>query len=97
MNDGVWNGERILPEGWVKYVMTPGPVQPTDGRGYGGQFWLYRGVDGLPADAFTPDGGQGQYSMIVPSHKTVIVRRGFDASPVFRISKFCADVLKAID
>ena len=97
LNDGVWNGERILPEGWAKFVATPGPVQPTDGRGYGAQFWLYPGIDGLPADAFTPDGAQGQYSMIIRSQNTVIVRRGFDASPGFKISKFCADVIDTID
>jgi CubicO group peptidase (beta-lactamase class C family) len=97
LNDGIWNGERVLPEGWAKFVATLGPVQPTDGRGYGAQFRLYRGIDGLPADAFTPDGAQGQYAMIIPSHKTVIVRRGFDSGAGFKISKFCADVLKAID
>jgi CubicO group peptidase (beta-lactamase class C family) len=96
LNDGVWNGERVLPEGWAKFVATPGPVQPTDGRGYGAQFWLYPGIDGLPADAFTPDGGQGQYSMIIRSRNTVIVRRGFDAGPGFKISKFCADVLTVL-
>ncbi len=98
LNDGVWNGERILPEGWAKYVATPGPVQPTnDVRKYGGQFWLYGGLDGLPAGAFTPDGGQGQYSMIIPEKKTVIVRRGFDSGNGFKLSKFCADVLKAME
>ena len=43
------------------------------------------------------DGGQGQYAMIVPSHRVVIVRRGFDSGPGFRIAKFCADALAAID
>jgi len=98
LNDGVWNGERIVPEGWPKFVSTPGPVQPEgNGARYGGQFWLYGGLDGLPADAYSPNGGQGQYSMIIPSHKVVIVRRGFDAGNGFKISKFCADVLAAID
>lgn len=97
LNDGVWNGERILPEGWAKYVSTPGPVQPADGPRYGGQFWLYGGIDGLAADAYSPSGGQGQWAMIVPSNKAVIVRRGFDARGAFKIEKFCADVLAAID
>ena len=98
LNNGVWNGERILPEGWAGFVSTPGPVQP-EGAGprYGGQFWLYGGIDGLPADAYSPSGGQGQYAMIIPSRGTVIVRRGFDAGAGFGISKFCADVLAAID
>jgi CubicO group peptidase (beta-lactamase class C family) len=95
----VWNGERILPDGWTKFVSTLGPVQPADnGPRYGGQFWVYSGMDGLPALAYSPNGGQGQYSMIIPSHKAVIVRRGFDAGGGgFRIPKFCADVLAAID
>ncbi|MEO8596022.1 MAG: serine hydrolase [Candidatus Solibacter sp.] len=97
LNDGVWNGERIVPEGWAKYVATPGPVQPADnGPRYGGQFWIYSGQDGLPEGAFSPNGGQGQYSMIIPSARTVIVRRGFDSGAGFKISKFCADVLTAI-
>jgi len=98
LNDGVWNGERILPEGWTEFVSTPGPVQPDDkGPRYGGQFWIYSGLDGLPAGAYSPNGGQGQYAMVVPSHKTVIVRRGFDGASSFKIARFCADVLAAID
>ena len=98
LNGGVWNGQRILPEGWAKFVSTPGPVQPADkGPRYGGQFWIYSGLDGLPAGAYSPNGGQGQYAMIIPSHKAVIVRRGFDAGSGFRVAKFCADVLAAID
>jgi CubicO group peptidase (beta-lactamase class C family) len=44
LNDGIWKGERILPEGWTKYVATPAPDQPEmpDRRGYGAQFWLFR-------------------------------------------------------
>ena len=44
-----------------------------------------------------PGGGQGQYAMIVPSHKAVIVRRGFDAGSGFKIAKFSADVLAALE
>jgi CubicO group peptidase (beta-lactamase class C family) len=98
LNDGMWNGDRILPEGWAKFVSTPGPVQPAgSGARYGAQFWIYGGIEGLPRDAYSPSGGQGQYAMIIPSHKVVIVRRGFDAGPGFKIEKFCADVLAAID
>jgi CubicO group peptidase (beta-lactamase class C family) len=98
LNDGVWNGERILPEGWTQFVSTPGPVQPEgNGPRYGGQFWIYGGIDGLPDDAYSPSGGQGQYAMIIPSRRMVIVRRGFDAGRGFRITEFCADILSAID
>jgi CubicO group peptidase (beta-lactamase class C family) len=97
LNEGVWDGERILPEGWAKFVSTPGPVQPAgDGPRYGGQFWIYGGIDGLARDAYSPGGGQGQYAMIIPSHNTVIVRRGFDARDGFKIARFSADVLEAM-
>ncbi len=40
MQDGVWDGERILPKGWVKYSTTPGLY-----AGYGAGLWLgYPGV-----------------------------------------------------
>ncbi len=92
--DGVWKGERILPAGWAKYVATPGPVQPSgDGPRYGAQFWLYGGQAGLPPDAYSPNGGQGQYAMIIPSRNIVVVRRGIDEASGFQIAKFAADVL----
>lgn len=96
LDDGVWLGERILPEGWVKYVTTRGPAQPARAPFYGAQFWLHGGMAGLPEDAFTPSGGQGHYAMVIPSRKVVIVRRGFDSSAGFDIDRFSADVLKAI-
>lgn len=96
--DGVWDGERILPEGWADYVATPGPVQPAgNGPRYGGQFWLYGGLSGLPADAYSPNGGLGQYAMIVPSENLVVVRRGLDTNGRFQIAQFAADVIAAID
>jgi CubicO group peptidase (beta-lactamase class C family) len=96
MNDGVWLGKRILPEGWVRYVTTKGPAQPARAPFYGAQFWLHGGMAGLPGDAFTPSGGQGHYAMVIPSRKVVIVRRGFDSGAGFDIDRFSADVLKAI-
>jgi CubicO group peptidase (beta-lactamase class C family) len=41
LQDGVWNGERILPEGYVNFVRTVAPAWKADGRPYyGGFFWL---------------------------------------------------------
>ncbi len=40
LNDGVFNGERILPVGWVDYTRTPA----SDSKGtYGALFWLEQG------------------------------------------------------
>jgi CubicO group peptidase (beta-lactamase class C family) len=99
--DGVWNGERILPEGWSKYVSTLAPAQPASrargGAGYGAQFWIYGGMEGLPDVAYSPGGALGQYAMIIPSKNVVIVRRGLDVGGGFQLAKFSADVLKALE
>jgi len=98
--DGVWNGERLLPEGWSKYVSTLAPAQPASyfkgGPGYGAQFWVHNGREGLPDFAYTPDGAGGQYAMIVPAANLVVVRRGLDVESNFNVAKFSADVLKAL-
>jgi CubicO group peptidase (beta-lactamase class C family) len=76
LRDGVWQGTRILPEGWVKFVSTPAPADTS--LGYGGLFWLNRGGawKGVPEDAFMASGHMGQYTMIIPSRDMVVVRMG---------------------
>lgn len=83
LNDGVWNGERVLPEGWVKYSSTPTPKAP-QGQ-YGAHFWLNAGEDrngtnrkwpNLPKDFYYASGFEGQSVVIIPSHNMVIVRLG---------------------
>lgn len=100
LNDGVWNGERILPTGWSDYVSTLAPAQPASrasgGAGYGAQFWVYGGMEGLPDVAYSPGGALGQYAMIIPSKNVVIVRRGLDRGDGFKLARFSADVLKAM-
>lgn len=97
LNDGVWNGERILPEGWVKYVTTPSGPQPEGDFGYGATFWLMNKSPGVPADTYAAFGNRGQYVVIVPSRKVVIVRRGEDPTGArFDIAKFTADVLASL-
>lgn len=104
-NDGVWQTQRILPEGWVKLMATPAPVQPPETRrdgssqpGYGGMIWLFGERHGLPEGTMAAIGNRGQYVVVVPSKKVVIVRRGFDGEDArFAIDKFAADVLKALE
>jgi CubicO group peptidase (beta-lactamase class C family) len=80
LNDGTWNGERILPEGWVEFTGTPAPADSN--RSYGAHFWLGVPSDPLePAAALTPGalqaaGHEGQYVTIMPSDDAVIVRLG---------------------
>lgn len=97
LNDGVWQGERILPEGWVKYMTTPSGPQPADGPGYGATLWLFGPKQGLPEGSYAAQGNRGQYVMVVPSKRLVIVRRGEDpAGSPFDIAKFSADVIAAL-
>ena len=102
LDDGMWNGERILPEGWVKYSHTPAPAAPD--RQYGAHFWL-RIADGyrrtppvaLPADAFHAVGHEGQFVTIVPSRRVVIVRLGLTRTPgAWAHDEFVARVLHAL-
>ncbi len=74
--DGVWEGERILPEGWSEFVSTPAPGARN--REYGGLFWLNQGgaLPDVPADAYWPAGFMGQTTMIIPSRDMVVVRLG---------------------
>jgi len=99
LNDGkLPSGERILPEGWVRYVTTPsGPQPPTGTFGYGAGFWLLNKEEGVPADTFAAIGNRGQYVVIVPSREVVIVRRGEDpAGKGFDIAAFTRDVLAGL-
>jgi CubicO group peptidase (beta-lactamase class C family) len=96
-NDGVWNGERILPPGWGAYVSRRGPAQPASGFGYGATFWTFPAASGLPADAYIAQGNRGQYLAIVPSRRIVIVRRGYDGpGTAFDPAAFVRDVLAAL-
>lgn len=78
LQDGVWNGERILPEGFVKFVSTLADPWVKDGRPlYGGFFWI-NGDGGrpIPKEAYMMLGAGGQSTTIIPSHDLVIVRLG---------------------
>jgi CubicO group peptidase (beta-lactamase class C family) len=78
LQDGVWNGERILPEGYVKFVSTLAPAWEADKRPvYGAFFWI-NGDDSFPVprEAYYMAGAGGQIALIIPSHDLVVVRLG---------------------
>ena len=79
LQNGVWNGERLLSEDWIDFVRTPAPSTAERGKFYGGQFWLVPDErKDVPRDAYSTAGNRGQFVVIVPSHDLVIVRRGLD-------------------
>lgn len=97
LQDGVWQGKRLLPEGWLTYMTTPSGPQPADGPGYGATMWLFGPKQGLPEGSYAAQGNRGQYIVVVPSRRLVVVRRGEDGGATrFDIAKFAADVAAAI-
>jgi CubicO group peptidase (beta-lactamase class C family) len=98
LQDGVWQGERLLPEGWTKFVSTPAPAwkRPV----YGGLFWINgEGEWKLPRDAYYMAGAGGQRVFIVPSHQLVVVRLGHfrgDPAGMKALNAALAELMAAI-
>lgn len=98
-NDGVWNGRRLLPEGWVKFLVTPAPTKPPIAGewGYGAQLWLLDTMPGVPRGTFTTAGNKGQYVTVVPGHDLLIVRTGVDPDGKrFQQDRLVADVVETL-
>lgn len=92
LNDGCWNGQRLLPEGWVQAATTPSeafvslaPEKEKTPSGY--SWWLNRATpsqmkpkpwEDAPDDTFAALGHWGQRIIVVPSEDVVIVRTGDD-------------------
>jgi len=98
LQQGVWNGERLLSEEWIDFVRTPAPATAERGHQYGGQWWLVPDDrNDVPKDAYSTSGNRGQYVVVVPSHDLVIVRRGLDyGRQGFSRWSLTREVLKAI-
>ena len=99
LRDGVWDGQRVLPEGWVDFARTPGTgtnadvygagwwVNPKEGNGRPYP-WL---INAGPArDAFSAEGFEGQYTLIVPSKDLIIVRLGLTTEQQLRTGEIRA-------
>lgn len=97
LNDGVFNGERILPEGWVKYSTTTA----SDSKGtYGSFFWLNKGktIPSVPEDAFLCEGHDGQYICIIPSRELIVVELGYSPKSKggLELNRLMMDILSTL-
>jgi CubicO group peptidase (beta-lactamase class C family) len=83
LDDGVWDGERLLPSGWMTASTTAETPAESDADAYGMSWWLNLRADGslrfpqLPSDAYWMSGHDGQRVYVVPSADLVVVRMGF--------------------
>lgn len=104
LDDGVVDGRRILPEGWVAYSHS----QTLD-TGYGAGFWLNIkhdtrvpvwnapwGMPQLPRDMYYARGAFGQYVVIVPSEKLVVVRMGISLDYGDHTGDLVAAIIQAL-
>lgn len=102
LQDGVWEGQRLLPEGWMEWSTTPAAAAP---RGeYGAQFWLNAGRHGehapfaaLPRNMFYASGFNGQSVSVFPDREIVVVRLGFTTDDSWNSEEFLVQVLAALD
>lgn len=103
LQDGMWEGARILPQGWVEYSVTP--TQDSFGD-YGAHFWLnvpspYRSdnteVAALPDDAFHAVGHEGQFVTIIRSRNLIVVRLGLSRkADTWDHESFIASILESL-
>jgi len=93
--DGIFNGERILPEGWVKY--TREPVPSSNGQ-YGSLFWLQGEgeVPSAPDDIFMCQGHDGQRVFIMPSQELIVVVLGYSPRGTLDFNELLKDILGTI-
>jgi CubicO group peptidase (beta-lactamase class C family) len=102
---GIWEGARVLPEGWVAYVTTPTPA--SRGR-YGAHWWLNAGDPddpdarmwpSLPREIYAARGHSGQYVVVDPTTRLVVVRLGLsqgDADALHGIEALVREVRDAL-
>lgn len=103
LQDGMWDGKRLLPESWVKYSSTPTAASKGE---YGAHFWTNGGsksskqnrpFPNLPADLYFAAGYKNQRLIIIPSQQLVIIRLGWsdDASSSQYMNTLVVDILNA--
>ena len=89
LRDGVWDGQRILPEGWVDYARTP---SSQSGQTYGAHFWTVPGSLGI----FYCSGMGGQRIMISPKLDLIVVRSGrTEPEKVGAVVQYCKSMIDA--
>lgn len=104
LQGGVWNGNQILPAGFVDWMREPAPASKVYGKG---QLWLEAPGDeenpgagvaaGLPKDTYWMEGHDGQTVAIIPSEQLVVVRLGLTPAKLgYRPQTMVGALVKAL-
>ena len=104
LQGGVWNGNQVLPAGFVDWMREPAPASKVYGKG---QLWIEAPGDeenpgagvaaGLPKDTYWMEGHDGQTVAIIPSEQLVIVRLGLTPAKVgYRPQTMVGALVKAL-
>lgn len=112
LNDGCWEGERLLPEGWVadstrvSDVFRTSTVAIDESASQGRQWWLNQAVPeqgmpnlpwpDVPGDAFVALGHWGQSIAVIPSLDVVVVRVADDRDGTFDLNRFLDLALEVV-
>lgn len=95
LDDGRVGEQRILPTGWVDYSTRLTPE--SEGYQYAAGLWINAdGRAGMPVDSYMARGARGQYVVIVPSARMVIVKLGDADTPLGDIDQMGRFVQAAV-
>jgi CubicO group peptidase (beta-lactamase class C family) len=78
LKDGVWDGKRILTEGWVKASTAQSTHTPDGSYGYGYQWWVMPRKGAGTYDAYSAWGYGGQLLIVVPELELISVFTGWN-------------------
>jgi CubicO group peptidase (beta-lactamase class C family) len=93
--DGVFNGKRLLPEGWVEYTRTPASASEKE---YGSLFWLNgkRELLSAPQNTYMCEGHDGQEIIIIPDLELIIVVLGYSPKGSMNFDRLVADIIDTL-
>lgn len=95
LQDGMFEGEQILPRGWVDYSVSPAPASNKE---YGSFFYLNNNnyIESAPEDMYMCRGHDGQRIFIIPSLDIAIVVLGYSPDDSMNFDKLIADIIDAL-
>jgi CubicO group peptidase (beta-lactamase class C family) len=107
LRDGIWNGQRLLPEGWVRWTASPSGIHNYENFGgeYGALWWVnaagrkdypgWKRMYNVPVDCFSCEGLDGQEVHVIPSKDLVIVRLSQERNGAMEPNLMLYGLLKA--